>query len=60
MNYVTHTAGDRQKMLASIGKQQVSELFDSIPPGARLTRALDLPEHLSEYEVAIHLEELAA
>lgn len=60
MNYVPHTAGDRQTMLAAIGKQQVSELFDSIPPGARLTRALDLPEHLSEYEVAIHLEELAA
>ncbi|MBS2033499.1 aminomethyl-transferring glycine dehydrogenase subunit GcvPA [bacterium] len=60
MNYVPHTAGDRQKMLASIGKQEVSELFDSIPPGARLTRALNLPEQLSEYEVALHLEELAS
>lgn len=48
MNYVPHTAGDRQTMLASIGKHQVSELFDSIPASARLTRALDLPEHLSE------------
>ena len=60
MNYVPHTAGDRQKMLAAIGKQKISELFDSIPPGARLTRALDLPEQLSEYEVHLHLEDLAS
>ena len=60
MNYVPHTAGDRQKMLASIGKNQVSELFDNIPSGERLSRPLDLPEHLSEYEVALHLEELAS
>ena len=60
MNYVPHTPGDQQKMLASIGKETISQLFDSIPARARLTRALDLPGELSEYDVHLHLEELAA
>lgn len=60
MNYVPHTRGDQQKMLASIGMEKVSDLFESIPASARLTRALDLPGELSEYEVHLHLQELAA
>lgn len=60
MNYVPHTPSDRQQMLASIGKSSQSELFDSIPESVRLRRPLDLPRELSEHEVQLHLEELAA
>jgi glycine dehydrogenase subunit 1 len=59
MNYVPHTPTDREKMLASIGKDSVSQLFDAIPEGVRLRRPLNLPPELSEYEVQQHLEELA-
>ena len=60
MNYVPHTPGDQQTMLASIGMETVTELFDAIPSKVRLNRALDLPGELSEYEVHQHLEELSA
>lgn len=59
MNYVPHTPGDQQKMLASIGMEKVSQLFDSIPAKARLNRALDLPGELSEHELFGHMELLA-
>lgn len=60
MNYVPHTDADRETMLASIGKDSVSALFDVIPEAVRLRRALELGPALSEMEVGIHLEELAA
>lgn len=59
MNYVPHTPGDQQKMLASIGMEKISQLFDSIPGKARLVRALDLPGELSEHDLLLHLEELS-
>ncbi|MBI3929482.1 MAG: aminomethyl-transferring glycine dehydrogenase subunit GcvPA [Armatimonadetes bacterium] len=60
MNYVPHTPADREKMLDRIGVRSVDELFHSIGKGARLDRALQLPEALTEHELLAHLEELAA
>lgn len=60
MNYVPHTPQDQEKMLRSIGKTSLSELFDSIPEAVRLRRPLQLPVELSEHEVQLHLEELAS
>lgn len=60
MNYVPHTPGDQQKMLASIGMDSISKLFDSIPESVRLRRPLELPRDLSEYELQLHLEQLAS
>ncbi len=47
-------------MLATIGVDSIDQLFDGIPTGVRLGRALDLPEGLGEAEVYRHLRELAA
>jgi len=60
MNYVPHTSADRSKMLAAIGVESVGQLFDSIPESVRLRKPLHLPPELSEYEVHLHLEELAS
>ena len=47
-------------MLAAIGVGSVDELFESIPEGVRLGRALDLPAGMAEQDVYAHLRELAA
>lgn len=48
-------------MLAAIGVGSAQELFDAqIPPGVRLSGALDLPPGMGEQEVYEHLKALAA
>src|SRR5690349_8706039 len=47
-------------MLAQIGVESVSDLFDQIPAGVRLDRDLDLPDGKSEAEVYELLAALAA
>src|SRR5437667_8553958 len=46
-------------MLDAIGVDSIEELFDQIPEGVRLGRALDLEPALSEPELVAHLAELA-
>jgi glycine dehydrogenase subunit 1 len=58
--YLSLTDADRDEMLAAIGVSSVEELFEQVPPGVRLDRALDLPPALGEVELARHIEELAA
>ncbi|MGE3139995.1 MAG: aminomethyl-transferring glycine dehydrogenase subunit GcvPA [Thermoleophilia bacterium] len=58
--YTSLTDDDLRVMLEAIGAASVDELFDVIPEGVRLGRALDLPPGLSEQEVFAHLSELAA
>src|SRR5438128_11295377 len=47
-------------MLDAIGVDSIEELFDQIPEGVRLGRALELEPALSEPELVAHLSELAA
>jgi len=51
MPYLPHAAGDRERLLKKIGVASVDELFSDIPEEIRLTSGLELPDHVSEYEV---------
>ena len=58
--YTSATDADRAAMLERIGVQSIDELFETIPEGVRLDRALDLPPGRPEQEVFAHLRELAS
>jgi len=60
VSYLSLTDGEREEMLAAIGVASVEELFEQVPAGVRLDRALDLEPALSELELVSHLEQLAA
>jgi glycine dehydrogenase subunit 1 len=60
VSHLSVTEQDREAMLAAIGVESVDELFEQVPAGVRLGRALDLEPALSEPELVRHLEELAA
>jgi glycine dehydrogenase subunit 1 len=59
MAFNPHTAEDRSEMLAAIGIDDLSELFEPIPAKVRRPR-LDLPPRLTEMEAAAYLDSLAA
>lgn len=59
MAFNPHTAEDRSEMLAVIGIDDLSELFEPIPAEVRRPR-LDLPPRLTEMEAAAYLDKLAA
>jgi glycine dehydrogenase subunit 1 len=46
-------------MLAACGLSSAEELFEQIPPEARLNRPLNLPPGLSEYEIVDYFKALA-
>jgi glycine dehydrogenase subunit 1 len=58
--YTSITDSDRAAMLAAIGVDSVEELFDGVPAGVRLDRALELPEGIGENEVNERMRELAS
>jgi glycine dehydrogenase subunit 1 len=58
MPYGPHTAGDRERMLATLGIASVDELFADIPEALRASH-LDLPEPEPELELAARLQRLA-
>src|SRR3954462_12049515 len=58
--YTSATDQDRKEMLDAIGVGSVDDLFEQIPEGVRLNRALELPDGMSEDEVNRHLTALAA
>src|SRR5436189_459426 len=58
MPYGPHTAGDRERMLASLGIASVDELFADIPESLRAS-PLALPEPEPELELAGRLQGLA-
>ena len=58
--YLSLTDADREAMLDAIGVDSIDDLFEQIPEGVRLDRALDVPEALPEAALVRHLEELAA
>ncbi len=57
--YIPNTQEDEKRMLKSIGKEAVEDLFRDIPNELRLDRELRLPEGLSEIELSRHMNELA-
>jgi glycine dehydrogenase subunit 1 len=58
--FLSLTDGDREQMLRAIGVGSIEELFRDIPASVRLDRPLDVPPALSEAELTVHLEQLAA
>jgi glycine dehydrogenase len=55
------TEEDMPSMLQTIGVQSLDELIDqTIPPDIRLNKTLNLPEPMTERELAEHLAELAS
>ncbi len=59
MSFLSLTEQDREQMLETIGVDAIDELFEQIPVGVRLGRALELEPALSEPELVAHLTELA-
>jgi glycine cleavage system P protein (glycine dehydrogenase) subunit 1 len=59
LSYLALTDADREAMLETIGVSSVEELFDDLPAGVRLDRALDVAPALSEQELTAYFEALA-
>ncbi|HEX2057034.1 MAG TPA: aminomethyl-transferring glycine dehydrogenase subunit GcvPA [Actinomycetota bacterium] len=59
MDFIPHTPEDDRAMLEAIGLGSLDELFESVPEAVRVGRPLDVPESLSEIELAAHMAELA-
>ena len=51
MQYLPNSPQSRARMLETVGRSRVEELFSQIPESVRLKRALDLPGPLSEVEI---------
>ena len=60
MDFIPHTPEDDQEMLEAVGLGSLDDLFESVPEAVRLDHLLDVPESLSEVELATHMSELAA
>lgn len=61
MSFVPHTEGDVALMLDTIGIDDISDLFDSIPENIRLTSPIEgLPGPLDELELTREFERIAA
>src|SRR5688500_12576970 len=60
MRYIPNSPEERQEMLASIGLENASELFRSIPADVQLGRVLNVTDPLAEPEVIAAMEEMAA
>lgn len=58
--YLPHTAEEIAHICKTIGVSSIDELLEVFPEELRLTRALDLPEGLSEQEVLGLLTKLAS
>ena len=58
MRYTPHTPAEIDAMLAAIGAESIDELFADVPRAQRFPR-LDLPDGLSEQEVAALFRDLA-
>jgi glycine dehydrogenase subunit 1 len=56
--YIPHTEEDIQKMLETVGVQEVEGLFKMIPKEYRVSKPLNLPEPLSEPDLLRRLEGL--
>ena len=57
--YIPNTDEDREQMLSSIGLHDIEDLFSDIPGGLRFKGRLNVPESMSEPELASHMKMLA-
>jgi len=57
--YIPNTDEQRQSMLASLGMQNIEDLFVEIPDQIRLKRPLDVPRSHSELELIAHIGALS-
>ncbi|PIE66737.1 MAG: aminomethyl-transferring glycine dehydrogenase [Deltaproteobacteria bacterium] len=60
MRYLPHTPDEISAMLEVIGKENVDQLFDSIPQQCRMTKEPELPEPLSEWQLDAHMNAVAS
>jgi glycine dehydrogenase subunit 1 len=60
VRFAPHTDEDVHEMLQALGLSSVDDLFDQIPPGIRLDRALAIPDGVSEMELVEDMSALAA
>ncbi len=58
-SYLSNTPEEQEQMLAAIGKNSLDDLFASIPDDVRFKKKLELPDGMSEMEVAARLKRLA-
>lgn len=56
MRFIPVTCEERETMLRAVGAREIDDLFDVIPEAARLTGGLDLPEGLSEIDLAADVQ----
>ncbi|MGH9164936.1 MAG: aminomethyl-transferring glycine dehydrogenase subunit GcvPA, partial [Acidimicrobiales bacterium] len=59
-HFVPHTDEELASMLDFVGLSSLDELFAVVPEALRLAGGLDLPDGLSEPDVAVEMEALAA
>jgi len=59
MRYIPNTEADCQAMLQALELTSMEELFAGIPAALRFSRALDIPQALSEQEMLRHMRTLA-
>ena len=59
VRYLPHTVEDREKLLKTLGKDNVEELFTSIPPHIRFRGKLNLPGPFAESELRKHFRQLS-
>lgn len=59
MNFIPHTARERQQMLATLGFDSTDQLFQDIPREIRFDRELKVDGGLSEMELSRHMAGLA-
>ncbi|MDL2220220.1 aminomethyl-transferring glycine dehydrogenase subunit GcvPA [Eubacteriales bacterium OttesenSCG-928-N14] len=58
-SYIPLTTDERQRMMQAVGVQTLDELFDDIPPAARLAQPLDIPS-MGEVQLMGMMGRLAA
>jgi glycine dehydrogenase subunit 1 len=59
MRYLPHTPEEIAEMLGVIGKQNIDELFETIPASVRHQGPLAVPPALDESSLMAHLAEIA-
>lgn len=58
-SYIPGTNKEQEEMLAVLGYTDMENLFESIPKEVRLSRELNIPKGLSEYEVRNKIADIA-
>jgi len=60
MRYIPHTENDIKEMLRTIEVKEIEDLFIDIPERLRLSKPLDIPSSLDEYNILKSLREIGS